>query len=267
MLTRLAGASVRAALVAATVAVPSVMLPDVSPISAELSVLIAAIAAAFVIIEYGFSSPSLVEFRFAAPYNRCRFAILAVLLFLLVFAFRGKVESTTATLLVSTFSVASVEFWDFGLSPLQSFLSLVKTTGPDGVDVLANAAALALSVAAIGVVFLSVIVWAFAWPLGRENFNLWINMPTFDVSGTRSALPDLRRSATMSLIFGLSFPYLAPQAALGFLGPLEPISAGNSHLMVWVIAIWCFVPAVALLRGVALVKVAKLMAGEYADNA
>ncbi len=265
MLTRLAGASVRAALVAITVAVPAVMLPDVSPLTAELSILLASIAAAFVIIEYGFTSPSLIEFRFAAPYNRCRFAILVALLLLLVLAFRGSGQATATTLMVSSVGHASFAFWDFAYSPLHSFLSLSQTAGPESQKLLAHAAGLALSVAAIGVIFLSAVVWKFAWPLGRENFNLWVNMPTFDVSSGRDALPDLRRTAFMSMIFGLSFPYLAPQAALAFLGPLQPVSTSNSQFLVWLIAIWCFVPAAAVLRGVALMKIVSLIARDSAE--
>ncbi len=260
MLTRLAGASVRAALVAATVVVPAVMLPDVSPISAELSILLATIAAAFVIIEYGFTSPSLIEFRFAAPYNRCRFAILVALLLFLVFAFRGAVESTGITIFVTSVGATSFEFWNFAFSPLNSFLALAHTAGEESLVLLATAASVALSVSAFGVVFLSAVIWRFAWPLGREDFNLWINMPTIDVAVGRDSLPDLRRSALMSLLFGLAFPYLAPQAALAFLGPLEPVSANNSQFLVWLIAIWCFVPAAALLRGMALLRIARLIA-------
>ncbi|MCP5088022.1 MAG: hypothetical protein GY952_14615 [Rhodobacteraceae bacterium] len=266
MLTRLAGASVRAALVAATVAVPAVMLPDVSPISAELSILLAAIAAAFVIMEYGFISPSLVEFRFAAPYNRCRFAILVALLVILVFAFRSGVESTVITVFVSSIGTSSFEFWDFPFSPLHSFLTLAHTAGPESQSILGLAAASALTVAALGVTFLSAVIWKFAWPLGRENFNLWVNMPTIDLAQEQDSIPNLRRSALISLLFGFTFPYIAPQAALTFLGHLEPVSSNNSQFLVWLIAVWCFVPAASVLRGLAVLRIANLIGQDFAED-
>ncbi len=264
MLTRLAGASVRAALVAVTVAIPAVMLPDVSPNSAELSILLAAIAAAFVIFEYGFASPSLIEFRFAAPYNRLRFGILAVLVVLLVFAFRGPVDTTAGVLAVSTFAQASFEFWNFSYSPLQAFMALSATTGPQNQILLGNASALALSVTTLGVLLPGAVVWTFGWPLGRDNFNIWINMPTFDVGGSNAAA-NLRRTAIMSAAFGFAFPFLAPYVALSFLGPLGAISANNSQFLVWTIAIWCFVPAASMLRAIALFKIASLIGNDQEE--
>jgi len=253
-------------MVATMVVIPAVMLPDVSPNSAELTMLLAAIAAAFVMFEYGFSSPSLIEFRFAAPYNRLRFALLAALVVLLVYAFRGPVETTAASLAISDFARASYDFWNFSYSPLQSFLALAETAGSESQVLLGNASGLALSVSAIGVILPGVIVWTFGWPLGRDNFNLWINMPTFDV-GSHNAPTTLRRTAFMSIAFGLSFPFLAPQAALAFLGPLEPVSSSNNQFLLWMIAIWCFVPATSLLRAIALFRIAKLIGQERAAEA
>ncbi len=260
MLTRLAGASVRAALVAMTVAIPAVMLPDVSPNSAELSVLLAVIAATFVVFEYGFSTPSLIEFRFAAPYNRLRFAILTVLILTLVLAFRSTVEHTLGTELVVSFANASYDFWDFGVSPLRSFMALAVDSGPQSRGVLAQASALGLMIGAIGAVLPGFLVWTFGWPLGGEDFNIWMNMPTFSVGD--DVVGNLRKAASVSVFFALAFPYLAPQAALAFLGPLGPISASNSQFLVWIIAIWAFVPAVLLLRAVALFKIASMIGVE-----
>ena len=265
MLTRLAGASVRAVLVAMTVAIPAVMLPDVSPNSAELSVLLAVIAAAFVVFEYGFSTPSLIEFRFAAPYNRLRFAVLAVLIVTLVLAFRSTVEHTTGTAIVVSFANASYDFWDFSISPLRSFMALAADSGPQSREVLAQASALGLTIGAIGAVLPGFLVWIFGWPLGRDHFNIWMNMPTFSVGN--DAAGKLRKAASVSVVFALSFPYLAPQASLAFLGPLGPISASNSQFLVWIIAIWAFVPAALLLRAVALWKIASMIGVETPSEA
>lgn len=228
--------------------------------------LLAAIAAAFVIFEYGFPSPTLIEFRFAAPYNRLRFGLLAALVVLLVYAFREPVETTAGTLAVSDFAKASFDFWNFNYSPLQSFLSLAETAGPESRILLGNASGLALSVTAIGVVLAGITVWVYGWPMRREHFNLWINMPTFD-AGSHDAPTTLRRNAVMNVIIALSLPYLAPLAALSFLGPLEPISSSNSQFLLWLIAIWCFVPATSLLRAIALFKVASLITKEKAAQA
>lgn len=259
MLTRLAGASIRAALVAAMIVLPVLLLPDLSPNSADLAILAAAIAAAFVIFEYGFKTPSLIEFRFAAPYNRFRFAILAILLTTVAFAFREPVEATAATFAVSSFAVASASFWDFFFSPLSFFLGLAENIDANSKRLVTNAAALALSITTLTLVLFGLLIWLFDWPLGANNFNLWVNMPNFDVTSGTETKQTLRQSALVSMITGLTLPYLIPQAALAFMGPLQPISSGNSLLLLWIIAIWCFVPAVSVLRAIALYKVANLV--------
>ena len=262
VLTRLAGASVRAALVAAMIVLPVIVLPELSPNSADLAILAAAIAAAFVIFEYGFTTPSLIEFRFAAPYNRFRFAILALLLTGIAFAFSEPVSSTGTSLAVSGFAMKSAQFWDFTGSPLTFFEGLTANMGPTSQRLVTNAAALALSLTAITLMVSSFVIWNFAWPLHAENFNLWINMPNFDVAIDEETQGTLRQSGLVSLIIGLTLPYLIPQAAYAFVGPLQPINSGNSLLLLWMIVIWCFVPAVSILRAVALYKVANLLAAQ-----
>ncbi len=259
MLTRLAGASVRAALVAAMIVLPAIVLPEISPDTADLAIVSAAIAAAFVIFEYGFTTPSLIEFRFAAPYNRIRFALLALLLTGIAFAFRGTVEETATTIAVSSFAVTSASIWDFSGSPLVFFNALTQELDSEGRVLLSNAAALSLSLTILALFVFSAVIWLFHWPLKAKNFNLWMNMPNFDSNIGTETQQSLRQSALISMIIGLSLPFLIPQAALAFMGPLAPINAANSLLLLWMIAIWCFVPAASFLRAVALYKVASLI--------
>lgn len=259
MLTRLAGASVRAALVAAMIVLPAIVLPEISPNAADLAILSAAIAAAFVVFEYGFTTPSLIEFRFAAPYNRIRFALLALLLTAIAFAFRGTVEQTATTIAVSSFAVTSANIWEFSGSPLVFFNALTQELETEGRILLSNAAALALSITLLALILFSTVIWMFHWPLKAKNFNLWVNMPNFDSNIDDETQQTLRQSALVSMVIGLSLPFLIPQAALVFMGPLQPITATNSLLLLWMIAIWCFVPAASILRSVALYKVANLV--------
>lgn len=259
MLTRLAGASVRAALVAAMIVLPAIVLPEISPNAADIAIVSAAIAAAFVIFEYGFTTPSLIEFRFASPYNRIRFALLAILITSIAFAFRGTVEETATTIAVSSFAVTSAEAWSFAGSPLAFFNVLTQQLDAEGRVLLSNAAALSLSVTVLALIVFGAIIWLFHWPLKAKNFNLWVNMPNFDGGIGVETQQTLRQSALISMIIGFSLPFLIPQAAYAFMGPLQPITAANSLLLLWMIAIWCFVPAASVLRSVALYKVANLV--------
>ena len=259
MLTRLAGASVRAALVAAMIVLPAIVLPEISHNAADLAILSAAIAAAFVVFEYGFTTPSLIEFRFAAPYNRIRFALLALLLTGIAFAFRGPVEQTATTIAVSSFAVTSASIWEFTGSPLMFFNGMTRELDAEGRLLLSNAAALSLSLTVLALIVFSAVIWMFHWPLKARNFNLRVNMPNFDSNVGVETQQILRQSALVNMIIGLSLPFLIPQAALTFMGPLEPISSTNSLLLLWMIAIWCFVPAASILRSIALYKVATLI--------
>lgn len=262
MIARLAGASFRAALVAATLVVPALTLPDVSNNAAELAILTASLAAAFVIIEYGFQTPSFIEFRFAAPYNRFRFAILFALLVSLTVVFQQPILDAGNSIVVTGLAATLFEFWDFSASPVLFFVALAEPMGAEGQLLVGKAASVAMTVTVAGLVIFSFIMLTFSWPLTQDTFNLWTNMPTFDTAGGAAAQATLRNSAFMSVLIGLALPYLAPQAALAFMGPLQPINTGNSLLLVWMIAIWCFVPAVSILRAVALYKVAHLLAQE-----
>ncbi|MEM7439571.1 MAG: hypothetical protein AAF393_08230 [Pseudomonadota bacterium] len=247
---------------AATVIIPALMLPDVSNVAAELAILSGALAAAFVIVEYGFKTPSLIEFRFAAPYNRFRFAMLAILLASLTVVFRQTIIDAGNVIVVSDTASALFQFWDFRASPVIFFVALAEPMGSEGQVLIGTAAAVALTVTVAALIVFCFVMLAFSWPLTRDTFNLWINMPTFDAKAGEAAQAGLRNSAFMSLLIGLALPYLAPQAALAFMGPLQPVTTGNSLFLVWMIAIWCFVPAVSILRAAALYKVAYLLSQE-----
>ena len=94
MFHRFTGALVRAALVAALILMPPIMLPDVAAASTELAIVFAAVAALFVMIEYGSTSPSFIEFRHAPPYNRLRFLLLATLTYITAMSFSAGSQSS-----------------------------------------------------------------------------------------------------------------------------------------------------------------------------
>ncbi|MEO1689152.1 MAG: hypothetical protein AAFU61_14750, partial [Pseudomonadota bacterium] len=74
---RVPGAALRAALVFATAAVPILALQGPAGSAAEAGLVAAAAGALFVLFEYGARTPTLIDFRFAAPVNRMRFGMAA----------------------------------------------------------------------------------------------------------------------------------------------------------------------------------------------
>jgi hypothetical protein len=76
MIARITEAALRGVLVSLVVATPALTLPSVSIDSSQATVFISLIAAVMVFLEYYSDSPSIVEFRDAAPVNRLRFFAL-----------------------------------------------------------------------------------------------------------------------------------------------------------------------------------------------
>ena len=90
MLSRVAGALIRGALVAFMIAYPGLSLPVESDVAISLYGFLSLIGGAIVWIEYAFASPNLIEFRFCPPYNRLRYGSLMLILVLLVHLYPGR---------------------------------------------------------------------------------------------------------------------------------------------------------------------------------
>jgi len=70
VISQITNALVRAVLVAGLVAAPSLLLPSTATDTAQLVVVLAILASFMTFIEYYSRYPSIVEFRFAPPFNR-----------------------------------------------------------------------------------------------------------------------------------------------------------------------------------------------------
>lgn len=266
MFTRLLGAMLRAGVVAATVLLPAVLLPEISSSAADLAIVVSAIAATFILIEYGARCPSFIEFRFAAPYNRFRVAFLITVTLAVILAINPRASIFDVDWLQRLVQ-ANSQVWNFAYSPYNAFEGLVATADFDSQKRILDVAGMGLTMALLFVVISTLLLIALAWPLDFESFNIWANMPTFDLSNSEAAPMDLRRSALISVMFGCAFPFLAPWATLTFFGELSQISPANILFMVWLITIWTYVPAASILRGIALLRVAESLARENTRTA
>ena len=94
VVSRLTSAFVRAALMALLIAMPSLMLPDVNADTAQIVVLVAIIGFLMVFVEYFSEFPSIIEFRFAPPFNRLRFVALFATVTVLSLICAGKTDPT-----------------------------------------------------------------------------------------------------------------------------------------------------------------------------
>lgn len=188
--------------------------------------------------------------------------MFAALLLALSIVFRNAVHDTGNAIVVTDFARSVFAMWDFPGSPVRAFMGLAGPMTAESIELIGAAAAMALTITTISMGMFACCVAVFSWPLTRDSFNLWVNMPTFDNTSETEAQDALRQSAFISMVIGMTLPYIAPQAAYAFLGPLQPITTTNSLLFVWMIAIWCFIPATSILRAIALYKVAHLLSQE-----
>ena len=125
MITRLAGALVRAVLVVLLIATPALLLPGISRDVTQIVALVSIFAAALTIFEYASVYPGIVEFRNAPPFNRLRFVALFATVFMISVMIRGETEPTAMTEMISEFGVGIGEAIDFPYSPVRQMVLLL----------------------------------------------------------------------------------------------------------------------------------------------
>ena len=128
MISRWAGAIVRALLVMVLITTPALLLPGTSPDTAQFATLVAICCGGLIFFEYSAIYPSLVEFRDAPPFNRVRFLSLFMTVFLLTIITRGHDNPTTLTEFVSAIGALTGRAIDFPYSPVR----LVLVMFPEG---------------------------------------------------------------------------------------------------------------------------------------
>ncbi|MEM8742217.1 MAG: hypothetical protein AAGE13_12080 [Pseudomonadota bacterium] len=259
-LRRFLGALYRAVLVVALIVMPAFMLPGPSDSAIELSVIIGSVFGAVVLFEYASANPGLIDFRFAPPYNRARFIAFGTVLTALVLLCRADADATDFAPGYLGFVDGLVTALDFPYSPIH--FAPILIVGPDAPDLallVQRAAALGLTIAGAAAGFLLLVLWLLRWPPGREKFNLWVNLPTFKPSAGRSVERRLFFRAVLYLLLGLTLPLTLTVLASRWLGWFDPAALGSYRTLVWTMALWSFLPAAFVIRGVALAKIGYLV--------
>ena len=256
MILRLTGAAVRAIIVAILVMLPAFLLTGITQSGLEFTRIVATIAAVFVIYEYGFATPSVIEFRYAAPYNRIRFMLLLALVLTPAYLISIVLDGQVLNSKLATIGHEIFALMDFTYSPV----TIVAKTLSGGDTALRDAVGLAI---AFNVMISLACVMAFCAAVftnilrfGGEDFNMWLNMPTYKSYDVSSLQERLINSAFASMLIACLIPLFGPTAVdvsvvwFSTDGVLAPIA------IAWVIAVWTYLPAIYLMRAAALTKVA-----------
>ncbi len=268
MITRLAGAVLRAFLVVLLIATPALLLPGVSADVTQIVALVSIFAAALVIFEYASVYPGLVEFRNAPPFNRLRFVALFATVFLIAVVIRGETDPTPLNQLVEQFGTGIGEAIDFPYSPVRQIVLLLPDgTDFDHVDRIRTAAGISYFISMLALAVFYFFVRVRNWPLNNGPFNVWINMPTFDPTVGGDVVKRLGRDARFNLIVGFTMPFFIPAVLKASEGLFGPVTLDNPQSMIWIVAAWAFLPASLLMRGLAMGRIADLIEAKRRSTA
>lgn len=264
MIWRLSGAALRALLMAALVLTPALILSGPGEDTGQMVVLMALIAGLLTFLEYRSAWPVVVEFRDAPPFNRIRFVALFVTVLSLSLIFRGDETPSTLTRLLVTLGTSMSHLLDFPYSPVR-LVTITLADMVDGatLDRARIAAGLSYLVSLAMLAALALAMWRRGWPLTREGFNVWVNLPVFDPAGG-DLVRRLDRDAQINLILGFLLPFMIPAVVRLVAGAVNFAHLASPQALIWVVAAWAFLPASLLMRGMALMRLSHLIAVQRA---
>ncbi|KAB7614513.1 hypothetical protein F9L33_07685 [Amylibacter sp. SFDW26] len=235
---------------------PAFLLFGVSQSSIEFTRILATIVSIFVMYEYGFSSPSLIEFRFAAPYNRIRFLLLSVLVLAPTFLVGYTLAGANMVGFLPTIADKGIALLDFTYSPFMVVAETLSGENESLQAAFAQAIAFNTIIMFACITSFCVAIYLNLWRFGGSGFNMWQNMPTYKSYETKTLQERLMNSAFASLLIACLIPLLGPTVAevifVNFAesGQLAPI------ISIWCIAFWSFFQGVFFMRAAALAKIA-----------
>lgn len=260
ILTRAIGAGLRACLVMALLALPSLMLPSASPGTSDVLALIAVVAAAITFSEYYVQFPSIFEFRYAPPYNRLRFSAVLVNVVLLCLLALSTISPDPTNLKVAAVGALIGNIIDFAYSPVRLIgLMLPSDATQAQVDLLRAAAGISYLSSLVMVAVFAIFMRLFHWPAGYGTFNVWVNLPNFDPTSGHDVVLQLQRDSRVNFMLGLSLPFMTPLFAMFGAAIFDPYLLVNPRSMVWTVAIWAFLPASLMMRAIALARIADML--------
>ncbi|WP_324752827.1 hypothetical protein [Roseovarius sp. Pro17] len=263
MVSHVAGAALRAILVAVLVALPSLMLAQGAQETSQIILLIAIVAGLLTFVDYSAKSPTIIEFRFASPINRIKFVALALTVLTLSSIARGGANPGSLTLLLGDFGRMLGGALDFPYSPVRHVLLLVPAHTPLAVaDFVGIAAGLSYSASLVMVVLFAIMVRVTGWPVRRGAFNVWMNLPMFDPTRGGDVVHKLQREAGINISLGFLMPFLLPVIVTVMQGVFETASVLHAHTLIWMICGWAFLPAGLVMRGIAMYRVAELISAK-----
>ncbi len=263
MISRISGAVVRAMLVVLLIATPSMLLPGVGADGKQIVALVAIFGAALTIFEYASAYPGLVEFRDAPPFNRVRFVSLFTTVFLLSLISRGNIDPTTLTQFVQAVGGLIGFAIDFPYSPVRLIvLMLPENTTIEHVALVRTTAGMSYLISLLTLAIFLITLRLQNWPTVNGSFNVWVNLPTFDPTAGEDVVRRLERDARLNIVLGFVLPFLTPVVVKSAASLFGAVSLNDPQTLIWTVSAWAFLPASLFMRGIALARVAEMIAAK-----
>ncbi len=260
VVSQIVAALVRAVLVALLVTAPALLMPTIANDTAQIVVVIAILASLLTFMEYYGRYPSIVEFRFAAPFNRLKYIGILVTVVMLSLISRGKTDPSSITILFTQFGSGIGQVIDFPYSPVRLVLLMLPSNAEaELVQDVRTAAGMAYMVSLAMMLLFITCVRLYGWPMHKGSFNVWINLPLFDPTRGGDIVERLKRDAGVNIVLGALLPFMIPTAIKAASDMVDPISLANPQTLIWTMTAWAFLPASMLVRGIALSRVAELI--------
>lgn len=259
--SRTTGAFWRAVLVGATVAAPTLVLPDSLSIAPEFTMLLAAVATVFTFCEYNTNFPSMLEFRDAPPFNRLRFGLFFAIVVAMTLIVMHWPDTGRSSGVMLDICGAIGRFLDFPYSPIRLLvLVLPADANAEVVNSVRMAGATTYLIGAAAIILFAVIIRQSDWPIGKGEFNVWTNLPLFDPTIRGDVVDRLYNEARNYITVGILLPFVIP-GLLRVASPLvDPMAIADPHVLIWTIYAWAFLPACLIMRGLAVARIAGLIA-------
>lgn len=261
MVSQITGALVRAVLVMILIAIPSLMVPGVSSDTTQIVALVAIFAAGLTFFEYASTYPGLVEFRDAPPFNRLRYLSLLVTVVLLSTIVRDQTQPTTLASFIGALGNKLGESIDVPYSPVRLVvLMLPKDMSVEHIILVRTAAGIAYMISLLTLVVFVLAMRLIGWPNRMGTFNVWINLPTFDPTTGGDVVERLTRDSRFNIALGFLLPFMIPVVVKMAALSLSPVTLESPHTLIWTMSAWAFLPASLFMRGIAMGRIANMIA-------
>ncbi|WP_242500433.1 hypothetical protein [Tropicimonas sp. IMCC6043] len=260
MFSKATSAFTRAILVMVVILLPSLLVPNAGADSSQIVVLVALACGLLTLSEYSTVYPSLVEFRDAPPFNRIRYLSLFLTVFFLSVLARGQYDPSGLTLFIQAIGSLIGQALDFPYSPVRLvILSLPEGATPAQIHAVRSAAGMAYLISLFALTFFYLILRLYNWPSRSGAFNVWINLPTFDPTAGGDVVDRLNRDARVNTALGFLLPFLIPAIGKAAAAIFDDVMLTDAQTMIWMVALWAFLPLSLFMRGIAMSRVADMI--------